>query len=71
MEVIEIKEQEDGSAIVTLDVTDEDKELLMQVGFETIIRQGMELSSLKQGVKKHIKSMENISAPIEEADKKS
>jgi len=36
MEVIEIKEQKDGSAIVELDITEEEKNLLINVGFNTI-----------------------------------
>ena len=43
MEVIEIKEQSDGSAIVELDVTEEEKQMLLNVGFETMIRRGMEI----------------------------
>jgi len=48
MEVIEIIEQKDGSAIVELDVTEDEKQMLLNVGFETILRHGMELMTIKE-----------------------
>lgn len=39
MEVISIKEQEDGSAIVELDVTQEEKHMLIEVGFNSVIKE--------------------------------
>lgn len=43
MEVIEIKEQKDGSAIVELDITEEEKNLLINVGFNTMLKKGITL----------------------------
>lgn len=43
MKIIEVKEQEDGSAIIELDVTEDEKQLLMELGFDTMIRRGIEL----------------------------
>ena len=38
MTVIELIENEDGSATVTLDITDKEKTLLLQVGFTQVMR---------------------------------
>ena len=43
MEVIKINEQDDGSAIVELEITEEEKDLLIEVGFNELVRKGMEL----------------------------
>jgi hypothetical protein len=58
MEVIEIKEQEDGSAIVELDVTEDEKQMLMNIGFETMIRQGMNTMEIKQDIKKTVEDID-------------
>jgi len=50
MEVIEFKEQEDGSAIIELDITEDEKQMLLNLGFETMIRWGMNESENPAGL---------------------
>ncbi len=45
MEVICIVDNPDGSATVELDVTKEDLQMLAEVGFNEILRRGMELDA--------------------------
>jgi hypothetical protein len=42
IEVVSIEEHEDGSAILQVDMDEETKDLLINVGFETLIRKALE-----------------------------
>ena len=41
MEVLKITEQDDGSAIIELDMTDEEKQFVLDIGFQTILKEGI------------------------------
>ena len=43
MKVISITEQEDGSAIAEIEMTQDEKELFIEVGILTAIREGMKV----------------------------
>lgn len=55
MEVINTVEQEDGSLIVELDLTKEDEAMLLNLGFETLMRNGMSMMDFEKSTKKEIK----------------
>ena len=48
MEILEIKEQEDGSALVTLDLTREEQRLLIEKGFNTVLIEYIEKEKRKK-----------------------
>jgi len=41
MKVIEIKEQPDGSAIVEVEMSEEEKDVCIEIGFLTMLKEGM------------------------------
>ena len=42
LEVVSMEEHEDGSATLQVDMDEETKDLLINVGFETLIRKALE-----------------------------
>jgi hypothetical protein len=42
IEVVDVEDQEDGSAIVTIDMNDKGRDLLIQEGFISILKKHME-----------------------------
>ena len=55
MKVIDTIEQEDGSLIVELDLTKEDEAMLLNLGFETLMRNGMSMMDFEKSTKKETK----------------
>jgi hypothetical protein len=41
MKVIQIEEQPDGSALVTVDMSEEEKDTCIEIGFLTMLKEGM------------------------------
>lgn len=43
MKIVSVEDQEDGSAIVTLDLTPDEHTFLLEYAFNDIVRKGMEV----------------------------
>ena len=57
MKVIDTIEQEDGSLIVELDLTKEDEKMLLNLGFETLMMEGLnnDMKQFKESIKEELK----------------
>jgi len=42
MKIVEIKDQPDGSAIVEVDMTEAEQNMLIEIGFLQVLREGIE-----------------------------
>ena len=52
MEVIDLTEHEDGSATVVLDVTEQEKSLLIQVGFVQVLKDSIAAEKARELLQK-------------------
>jgi len=50
MDVIEIKEQEDGSALVTIEITEEENQLLIKKALNDILRERFDTEKVRSKI---------------------